>query len=285
MMKEKLEEAIERKNNDLNSFIWKGRKEEVDGKFVQKEIKLMDCTEKELQDHFDYCETMLRNNDPKTPGRIVLINIIKDQRERCNAELFIRWIEQTTKSPRFTFMTSLRTFLDNNPDIKTDEVCVGDAIAGNCPAEFINIPISLVLDSCLDKLGKFDRSHITLAFILRQGLWFTPEESKDLVEKDNDGNIKNKIEVVKERLGLKSSINLYINPKGLSFTQLRAMINLRSKKYSELTTSQLETLRNRILFSLEEDANYHSKMWINLENQILKVAAAKGFTINGTTTV
>lgn len=278
-MREELEKAIERKNNDVNSFIWKKPKTEVNGKLVQEEVKLMDCDESELQGFYNQCKSMLHSTDKDHPGRYPLLDIVKDQRMRCNAELFLRWIEQTTKSPRFTFMTSLRTFLDNNPEIKPNQVCVGDAIAGNCPSEYVNLPISLIIDACLDKLGKFDRKHITLSFILKQGLWFTQEESKDLTERDKEGNLRNKIEVVKERLGLKASINLYINPKGLSFAQLRAMINLRSKKYSELTTAQLETLRNRMLFSLEDDIRYHIQTWEDLAAKIEKVANAKGFTL------
>ena len=37
MFREKLASAIDRKNNDINSFIWKGRKQEVNGALVQEE--------------------------------------------------------------------------------------------------------------------------------------------------------------------------------------------------------------------------------------------------------
>ena len=278
MLKEKLEEAIKKSNNDLSSFVWKGEKVKVNDKYVQEETRLVDFPQEGLQKCYDYCNTMLYNVDKDHPGRYPLLEIVKDQRERCNAELFLRWIEATTKSPRFTFMTSLRTFLDNNSQIKPSEMYAGDAV-GQCPQEYVRVPINLVIDACLDKLGKLERKHITLKFILKQGLWFTQEESKDLTEKDAQGNIRNKLEVVKERVGLKPSINLYINPKGLSFTQFRAMINLRSKKYSELTTSQLETLRNRALFALEDDVKYHMEQWFNRESQILKVAKSLGYNI------
>ena len=45
MFREKLASAIDRKNNDINSFIWKGRKQEVNGVLVQEEKRLVDCTE------------------------------------------------------------------------------------------------------------------------------------------------------------------------------------------------------------------------------------------------
>ena len=79
--------------NDINSFIWKGEKREVDGKFVQDEKRLVDCTLEELQRNYDYCKQMLYNENKQKPGRYVLISIIDDQIQRCNCELFLRWLK------------------------------------------------------------------------------------------------------------------------------------------------------------------------------------------------
>lgn len=279
MMKEKLAAAIAKKNNDVNSFVWKGPKVEVDGQLVQEEKKLMDCTEEELRGYYNHCESMLYNTDKDFPGRYLVLDIIKDQRLRCNTELFLRWLEQEKNTPRFTFLSSLRVFLDNNKGIDPKKIFISDAIVGKCPEEFADLPIDIVLEGCLDKLGKFNKQHITLTFILKQGLWFTQQESKDLVEKTESGEVRDKVEVAKERLSLKPSVNLYITPKGLSFTQLRAMVNLRSKKYSELTTPQLEVLRNRVLFSLEDEVRFHINQWETRINQIKLVCNAKGYTL------
>lgn len=278
-MKEKLAAAIAKKNNDINTFIWKGRKVEVNGQLVQEEKRLVDCSEEELRTFYNHCESMLYNDSKEFPGRYVLLDIIKDQRERCNAELFLRWLEQEGSVPRYTFLASLRVFLDNNKGIDTKEVFISEALVGDCPTEFARLPIDVVLEGCLDKLGKFNKQHITLTFILKQGLWFTQQESKDLTEKTATGEFREKADVAKERLGLKPSVNLYMTPKGLSFTQLRAMVNLKSKKYSELTTPQLETLRNRILFSLEDEVKFHISQWETRKNQIKMVCDAKGFTL------
>lgn len=278
-MKEKLAAAIAKKNNDINTFIWKGHKVEVNGQLVQEEKRLVDCSEEELRTFYNHCESMLYNDSKEFPGRYVLLDIIKDQRERCNAELFLRWLEQEKSVPRYTFLASLRVFLDNNKGIDTKEVFISEALVGECPTEFARLPIDVVLEGCLDKLGKFNKQHITLTFILKQGLWFTQQESKDLTEKTATGEFREKADVAKERLGLKPSVNLYMTPKGLSFTQLRAMVNLKSKKYSELTTPQLETLRNRILFSLEDEVKFHISQWETRKNQIKMVCDAKGFTL------
>ena len=279
MIKEKLAVAIAKKNNDINTFVWKGRKVEVNGQLVQDEKKLVDCSEDELRTFYKHCDSMLYNTSKECPGRYVLLDIIEDQRVRCNAELFLRWLEQEKSTPRFTFLSSLRVFLDNNKGIDTKNVFISEALVGGCPAEFARLPIDIVLEGCLDKLGKFNKQHITLTFILKQGLWFTQQESKDLTEKTPSGEFREKAEVAKERLGLKSSVNLYMTPKGLSFAQLRAMVNLKSKKYSELTTPQLETLRNRILFSLEDEVKFHIGQWETRKNQIKMVCDAKGYTL------
>lgn len=279
-LKEKLTEALEKKNNDINSFVWKGRKQEVNGKYVQTEKKLMDCTENELRQFYAFCDSMLHNNSEDDPGRYVLIERLKDQRTRCNTELFLRWLEDKKSLPRFKFLEALRGFLDTNKDVVDPKTFpIGEIINGDCPDEFIDITANLVLDGCIDKLGRFNKKPITLSFILKQGLWFTAQESKDLAEKDANGNLRDKLEVVRERLKLPTSAKLYTNPTGLSYTQLRALINLRNKKYSELTSDQLRVLRDRILFNLEDNAKEHAAQWETRKEQIRKVCEAKGFTI------
>ena len=102
---------------------------------------------------------------------------------------------------------------------------------------------------------------------------------KDLTEKDENGNIRDRLEVVRERLNLKSTTNLYVNSRGLTYGQLRAMINLKSKKYFDLTTEQLTTLRDKVLFLLEEEVKYHIEQWETRMGQIEKVAEYHGYTL------
>lgn len=280
IIKERLGEAIAAKKFDPKNFVWKGAKKEVDGVIVQDETKLGDATPEQLNKFYQHCQSMLYSQDYKNPGRYVLIDIIKDQIVRCNCELFLRWLEQEKNKPRFNFLSDIRTVLDNNKDIISDTRNIPiSSIVGGCPEEFRDLPINLVLDGLLDRLGKFSKDHITPTFILKQGLWFTQSELKDLTEKDKDGNIRDRVEVVRERLGLNPRINIYITPKGLSYTQLRAMVLLRSKKYSELTTEQLKTLRNIILFALIDEVQFHIKQWEERRAIIEKVAADRGIEI------
>lgn len=77
MFREKLASAIDRKNNDINSFIWKGRKQEVNGVLVQEEKRLVDCTEEELRGFYAHCDSMLYNTNKDYPGRYVLLTLLK----------------------------------------------------------------------------------------------------------------------------------------------------------------------------------------------------------------
>ena len=101
----------------------------------------------------------------------------------------------------------------------------------------------------------------------------------DLLEKDKDGNTRNRIDVIKERHNLKSVVNLRSNSKGLKYSELRAMLNLRTKKYSELTTDQLTTLRDKVLFRFEEEIDYHISQWEEIIRQLELVAQSKGFSL------
>lgn len=282
-MGSKMAEALEKKKTDINSFVWKGRKVEVNGQFVQEEKRLIDCSEEELKTFYSHCESMLMNNSEKDPGRYVLLTIIKDQRMRCNAELFLRWLEDKDgiDFPRFKFLEALRGFLDINKDTvdPTTFPIYKVLNSDQCPTEFADIPCSVVLEGCLDRLGRFSKQHLTLSFILKQGVWFTTQESKDLAIKDDNGNIRDRIEVLRENLKLPSTIKIHTNPKGLSYAQLRSMINLKSKKYSDLTTDQLRLLRDRILFSLEDDVRLHISQWEERMKQLIKVMQAKGYTL------
>ena len=127
--------------------------------------------------------------------------------------------------------------------------------------------------------SKFNKKHLTLTFILKQGLWFTPEELKEFTIKNEDGTIKDRIALVRERLGLKPDAGIYLTPKGLSFSQLQSMITLRSRKYSELTSDQLKTLRNVVLFSLGEEVRFHESQWEDRIAQIKAVAEKRGIVL------
>lgn len=280
---EQLAEALAKKANDINTFTWKYERRKKSRDSEQKEVKMVDCTIEELMKFYKHCESMLYNTDFNNPGRYTLLNIIKEQRNKCNAELFVRWMDIQKNVPRYVFLSSIRECLNKNPQVdpKTSPI---EMIVGGCPIEFRDLSIDMVLDACMDTLGKFSKKHLTLTFLLNHGVWFTEEELKEMQKK----GVTDRIQYSKQKLGLipdsfdsnPIEFNLRINPKGLSLSQMYAMTSLKSKKYSELTTIQLETLRNRILYSFENEVKYHISQWEKRMHQIELVLQSKGVNMN-----
>ena len=97
----------------------------------------------------------------------------------------------------------------------------------------------------------------------------------DLTVKDENGKVKDRIEVIKERHNLRPNVNLRPNFKGLTYTELRAMLNLKTKKYSDLSTDQLLVLRDKVLFRFEEEIDFHISQWEERIRQLEEVAQAK----------
>ena len=281
IMERKLKEAIEKKQQDVTSFMWKGSKSlDEHGKYRQNEKRLVDMSERELQNAYDHCKTMLFNKDTENPGRYVVLESIAEQKDKIGAELFLRYVEQHHHLTRFTLLTSINEFLKNNKEVlKSYKLTVIDAIP-SAPDEFAKVPINMVIDGCLDRLGTFNKKHITRTFILKQGIWLTPAESKELIEYNPDGSTKERLEVIRERLNIKEVEKLFINSKGLNYTQIRAMLNIKpNRKYLDLTTTQLETLRYRLLFNLEESVKSHIASWERRMEEIEMVAEHNHFKL------
>lgn len=278
-------EAIEAKNNDVKTFVWKFARK-ADG--TQEEIKLIDASPEQLRDFYKHCKSMLYSEDKLNPGRYVLLNIIEEQRRKCNVELFLRKLESgaicpdNKPYPRHLYVQDLRNYMNEHkndfPSSELKNIPIS-AYPGDLPREFERISIDEVLNGGLDQLGFFDNKHITFSFILNLGIYLTPSEMKELDEKDENGNPKRKPEIVKERLGINPNVRLTIKPTGLNFSELKAMINLKSKKYSELTTDQLVVLRNKVLFKLENEVLFHIDQWEERIRQIELVAKDRDITL------
>lgn len=114
---------------------------------------------------------------------------------------------------------------------------------------------------------------------MKQGIWLTPSESKELLKSENFVG-KDILAIIKENLNIKEIEKLSINSRGINYTQMRAMLNLKpNKKYKDLTTMQLETLKNRILFDLEETVKNHIFAWEKRMEEIELVANHKGYKL------
>lgn len=265
----------------INTYTWKGAKILLeDGTYQQPEMLLMDMTEQQLKDAFEYCKTMLFNSNSKTPGRYKILKSLADQRDRCGIELFLRYIDTESDLSRFSLIKIITDFRSANSEAWKGTVPTIDLLFSGVEDEYSKLPLDLLLDGCLAKLGTFNRQAIKRAFILRHGIWLTPAELKDFTEYAPDGTPVDRLQIIRSRLNVKDFEKLYFNSKGLTYSQMRAMLTLRpNKQYSELTTLQLELLRNKILFELENEVQFHILAWENRMSQIDQVAQVKGFKI------
>lgn len=273
---ERLKEAL----NNVNNYVWKYPK--VNG--IQKEIKLCDCDFDQLRTFYNHCTQMLNNTDPKNPGRLVLIEIVNDQIQKCRAELLIRWLRLEKNYTSSNIREDLNTIITNNKEYFTPEVIKTtpvSTIMKGLPIEFERVPIGTVMDACLDCLGQFDSSHITLNFIVKMGLWFTNKEmQKDLYEKDPEtGATKNRLKVVAERLSLNPNVMLKICDTGLSFEEFKTMYYLRRDKYSNLTSNQLRLLSDKILYRFQDQCLQQAKQWEDKIKEIKEVSELKGWDV------
>lgn len=284
-LSDKLTKAIEAKKNDVNSYVWKLAR---DGKGEQQEIKLVDATPEQLQSFYKHCKSMLYNTDKSNPGRYKLLELIEEQKEKCNTELFLRKLESGAicankqPYPRYLYIQDIRTFMNAHKEDFPSSELKNISIAtctGGLPREFERISIDSVLNGGLDQLGVFNNKYINISFILSLGVYLTPQEMQELTEKDKDGKTRSRLEVIKERLKINPDIHLTVKSTGLNFNELRAVITLKAKKYSELTTDQLTVLRNKVLFKLEDKVKHHISQWEERMKQIEKVCEVKGIEL------
>jgi len=284
-LEDKLKQAFDEKNNDIKSFTWKFARKE-DG--TQDEIRLYDATEEQLKKFYNHCQSMLYNPDKNNPGRYVLLDIIAEQRKNCTIELFIRGLESGelcedhNPYPRYLYLPDIRAFMNQNkedfPANKLDKLSIA-SLTGNLPRQYQRLSIAEVTNGLLNQLGIINTKHITFSFIINMGIYLSPSELKEFDEKDSEGKTRSKLEVIKERLGLNKSVRLIVKPSGLNYKELRAMLKLKPKNYSELTTDQLTVLSTKVLFKLENEILNHIAQWEEKIRQINLVAQARNISL------
>ena len=288
-----LQKALDAKKKDYSNFIWKGEKIKVGDKYVQESEKIVDMSPERLKECWNHCERMLRNDDPKHLGRYNVLEEVTEQINKCNVELFLRYCENSylkrenvLPTPRFKMMLSIKSFIANSEEeaeekgmkLNWNEISI-QHLGENIPPEFNDISIASVLDGCTYNLGVFSKQHLTMTFITKMGLWFTKSEEKELKKASNSTNTE-KLKMAKERLHLPSKLVLRLSEKGLSFHEMRAMLTLQKKQqYSDMTTEQLVTLRNKVLLRLSREIDGHIYNWKHLMKQIEIVARDKGINL------
>lgn len=268
-------------------FKWKGPKVKDGDKYVQETTRLMDASPAQLITWYQHCDKMLWNDDPKNLGRYNVFEQVKKEIHNCNIELLIRYFNNNYLSggkPAIGKQDLIPMILDlkhNNPQIedwgkvKMSQISAMESyIPEGIPDEFANISITDLIDGCTNSLGSFDKSHLTMTFIVNMGLWITKAEENEL-KGENNSNTE-RLRVAKERLHIPAKLNLRFSDKGLSFHEMRAILTLpKRQRYSDMTTEQLITLRNKVLVRYLKEVDNHIYSWKQLKKQIELVAKAK----------
>lgn len=287
-----LNKALETKKNDYSSFIWKGEKKRDAKEYSQDEEKIIDMTPERLKECYNHCKKMLHNDDPKHLGRYNVLEEVSEQINKCNVELFLRYLENSylrrenyVPIPRFKMMLAIRDFISNSEqeaekegiELNWNEISINNLNGGDFPAEFLSVNISDALDGCIDNLGTFNKQRLTMTFITKMGLWFTKSEENELKGASNIERLR----IAKDKLHLPDKLNLRISEKGLSYHEMRSMLILPKKqKYSDMTTEQLVTLRNKVLLRYQREVDSHIYSWKKLQKQLELVARHKGINLN-----
>ena len=113
VMKDKLIKAVADKKNDINLFVWKFPKK---ADKTQEEIKLVEATPEQLISFYKHCQSMLYSDDKVNPGRYTLLNLINEQRRKCNVELYLRQLEDGSLCrdgqpyPRYLYFQDIEQF-------------------------------------------------------------------------------------------------------------------------------------------------------------------------------
>lgn len=262
---EKLQNAID----SVESYTWKDKN--------GNDVKLIEASVADLKKWYTHCHEMLYNPNPYSPGKYhVRENIFKTW-DACNTELFVRYLlhECDTNIKTKKDILDLINLHRSNYDYDILNESISILFNGLDPI-FEKITISRLMDACFDKLDILNRKMITDKFILSQGIWLTDDEKIELTETLPDGKMRNRMEVLKERLCLDQNIKLRISPRGLSYAEFRSLVQLSPlPKISTLSTIALKTLRDKVLLLLDNDLNFHITKWHTLMDNIKKVASVR----------
>lgn len=270
---DKLAEAIEKKSNDASSWTWKDKNGD--------EVKLVDMSQDELQRIFNHTNDMLFHNSDGKYGKIRVKENIRKQYNSCNTELLRRCIVYDMGLELIKSNKDLLDYINQHKKINgiTNEDNI-DVLFSNIPTIFSKLTVGDLLRACLDSLEPINRKLITDDFILSMGIYLTKEEKQELTEYDQNGKFIPWLTVAKERLFINPKIDLKIIPTGLTYNELRSLINLDGRtRVSTLPTVTLELLRDRILLMLENNIEYHINKWSDMRNKILKIAESKGWVL------
>ena len=268
---DKLTQAIENKKNDINQWVWINKNGES--------VRLLDMDFDALQNAYNHTLDMLYRKTNYKFGKLEVRKNIQKIYTSCNAELLHRYIQHELTIDIFKTNRDVLDFINNFKE--QNKVTNNDNITlmfNNLPKEYENLTIGDLLRACLDALDPINRKLISNEFIMSLGIWLTEDEKWDLTDFEN-GKLRPWIRVMKERLFIDSGY-FRVTPTGLSYTELRALLNLEpNARVSGVPSATLRLLRDKILLLLDNDLEYHIKKWTELQEKIETVASYKNWEL------
>lgn len=266
-----LQNAINDKNNDINQLTWRLK----DG----KDVRLMDMNQQELQRVYIHTTDMLYNKNRFQPGRLEVKKNLKLLINDCNAEMFLRYILHECDIDILKTGLQVADFIRNGKssnNLSDDDPVT--SIFGSVPHDYQTVTLGQLMKACFDKLGVINRKMISDNFILSQGIWLTEEEKQELTEYSN-GKIRPWLDVIKERLFL-DNVRLRVNTNGFTYGELKCLLRLDPiSKISNLPSSTLKLMRDKVLVLLDADTDYHIEKWKTLKRNIERVCEYKGIVL------
>ncbi len=281
--------------NDINSYVWRDKRLTNNKEERQVEIKMVDMDQDQLQTIYNHCKEMLYNTDQKNPGRMIVLDQIAKQLDCCRAELALRWF-QTLKDNNGNYlytsdslMVELRNWVNN---CNVDEQCYLKEFL-QVPSEYNYVKVKDLEDACRDSLGSFDHSKISFSFIYNLGIYLTQEELRSIDNDLKEHGLNPDSYTLQTKINnhIQVPLNIFnatiaINPKGLTMSEFRDMITMKHYKgykmckYSALTTNQLSTLCNKVLYALEDKIKWQAGKWKIIMAQIEEVAQFKHYKLS-----
>lgn len=269
---DKLSQAIEKKNNSIETWNWLDK----DG----ESKRFIDMSYDELQIAYNHTLDMLyRKSQPKY-GKIEVRKNIQKMYTSCNSELLLRYIQHDLAIDIFKTNKNVLDYINKFKEANhlTNSALITEMFS-MIPKEYETLTIGDLLNAALDICEPINRKLISNKFIMSLNIWLTEDDKRELTEFDSEGNLRPWIQVMKERLFIDKGY-FKIDPTGLNYSELRSLLNLQpSTHVSIIPTNTLILLRDKILLLLDNDLEYHIKKWTSLKSKIEQVADFKGWRL------
>ena len=271
---DKLTQAFDKKENDINYWVWKTSN--------GSEVRMMDLTPEQLQQAYKHVLDMLNNHDPYHPGVQRKRDQVRKMWDCANTELLLRHILYDCNIEGLKTNKDLLDFISAHK--KANNITNSDSVSTiftGLSDGYNRITIDSLLSACLDALPAFNKKLLSDKFILSLGIWLTEQEKKDLTDYDSAGKFRNRKDVIKERLFLNPNVEIRFNSRGLTYNEFRSLLRLEGRpKFSTMTTDVITLLRDKVLLLLDQDLEYHIQKWETLKEKLELVASQKGITLN-----